>query len=139
MSVECLSVSIAGTCLIQGKDLDFGQDDMNFLRQNIKETLLKTDKFKGQQLSVTDTINDDDLEAAFDNNDLVIVDTDYEFSGFNADEAVRVLGEAVDVFNLRYDSTTSDILKKLPVNADGVSYWFDRMSIKDGNSLHSLL
>ncbi len=43
------------------------------------------------------------------------------------------------MFNLRFDSTTSDILKKLPVNADGVSYGFDRMSIKDSNSLHSLL
>ncbi len=39
-----------GRCLIQGKDLNFGQDDMNFVRQNIKETLLKSDKFKGQQL-----------------------------------------------------------------------------------------
>ena len=118
-----------GRCLIQGKELNFVQDDMPFIRENIKEVLLKTDRFKKAPFRVSDDVEDRDIQEAFENDNLIVFDDDYEFPGFDVDKVINILGEAVSKFNLQDENTTEDVLRRIPPTVDSVSTEIGKLSV----------
>lgn len=119
-----------GRCLIQGKEFNFVQDDMPFIRRNVKEVLLRTDKFKNAPFRVSADTRDDLVQEAFDCDQLIVSDSDYECPGFDVDKIMNVLGEAVSKFNLQDGNMTEDILKRIPPNVESVSTEFGKLSVE---------
>ncbi len=124
-----------GRCLIQGKAFNFVQKDMPFIRREVKEVLLKTDRFKEAPFRVSAEDEDEAVKEAFDSERLIVSDQDYEF---DVDKAINVLGEAICNFNLQDGSKTEDILRRIPPNVNTVSAVFDKLSVEANGSKSTL-